>query len=99
MTLAPSSTPTKPPLGLGSVSDHSSRVWLYLLLGWVLWALGAWFLGDSPALSGEPAWLRWCRACAEHPVRTPLGLGLLVHGLATLTRLSEEAGLGLGERL
>jgi hypothetical protein len=60
---------------------------------WVLFAcaetaylLIKWSISAIPASFGEPLGLRWLRAFAEHPVRSPLGLALAYVGLAALAR-------------
>ena len=86
----PTSDPPRPPV---------LRIWPCALAGWALWTVWAWWLEHEPAAFDEPLWLRWSRACAEHPVRGPLALGLLCLGLRRLRAGPEGAGFAPAERL
>jgi hypothetical protein len=52
------------------------------VLGLIAWlALSALAAIAGPDRAAEPAWLRWVRSAASHPVRTSLAAGLLARGI------------------
>jgi len=52
-----------------------------------------------PADFDEPLWLRWARACGDHPVRTPLALFLVAWGLGKRIPGPEPPGFDPGDGL
>ena len=66
------------------------------LAAWAVTVVARWCLERVPPEFDEPLWLRWARACVEHPVRTPLALGLLGWGLTRRTPGPDPPGLGPG---
>ena len=69
------------------------------LLCWALAAAGAWLVHRVPADFDEPLWLRWARACGDHPVRTPLALFLVAWGLGKRIPGPEPPGFDPGDGL
>ena len=77
------------------------------MLAWAIWAAAAWWVRLRPAEFDEPLLLRWVRACAEHPVRAPLALALVVWGAGRLLGMARAGarsavsgpGFDLGESL
>jgi GNAT superfamily N-acetyltransferase len=57
-----------------------------LLLAVLLHRAVAWVLEALPCRRGESLVLRWLRSWADHPVRGPLGVALLVLALVELGR-------------
>ena len=56
-------------------------------------AMAALILRDSIAVSpGEPAWLRWLRVLADHPIRAGLAASLLLLALSPTKPDVEETG-------
>ena len=78
-----------------------------VLLAWAIWVAAAWWVRLRPAEFDEPLLLRWVRACAEHPVRAPLALALVVWGAGRLLGMARAGarsavsgpGFDLGESL
>lgn len=111
MTLETRSSPSSggPALAprAGEPLEHPARVRGAVLLAWGAWAAAAWWVRLRPAEFDEPLLLRWVRACAEHPVRAPLALALVVWGAGRLLGMARAGarsavsgpGFDLGESL